>query len=418
MENAFSPLNILAESTVPEYSLSAVTEKTEDYFATTLAFLSSINEEYDNANKIFYRSVLESNGDPVLIQEASGSFFEKFKQVIRKFLAFIQSLFQRFITKLNAAVKSEKYLLKHKKDFDRFTSNDNFDINGYVYTFESNVPIIDLTIAYDDQFIRIADMNGSSYEEILGNNIEANKDVISNLNKANTNKTIDKSKRFETAIKALHSDLKNDLDGSYYDRFRGKVLNKENVEISDDDFAEECWKVFRNGETSQEPIEIDRSYIIFALKRIEDYKDTIHKVEKLRTEIDRKYKKLEEKVDKMIKSNKVTDVNSKTRTITFDDYTNMGVDRSATISADAMSELNAYIKTLTSIVQEMSNIHSIAFSAKLEAIKGQYAQDKAALYTALSKCQSKQKILAAKGYSESADVADENIVDGGKLWII
>lgn len=424
MENVFSPLNVIAESnslSVPEFNLDSVTENEENYLATTLAFLTSVNEEYDNANRLFYRAVLESNGDPVLIQEASGSFFEKFKAVIRKFLTFIQSLFQRFITKLNAAVKNQKYLLKHKKDFDRFKSDDNFDVDGYNYTFTSGVPYIDLTIAYDANFTGIADFTASSYDDIIGTSAIGNaKKSLDTLNNSQqTGVSLTNSQMFEKAVKQLHSDLKKDLDDSYYDRFRAKVLGKSSsVSIADDDFAEECWKVYRDGETSTVKVEIDKDYISSALIRIEKYSDMVKQVEKLRTEIDKKYKKLEEKVDKMIRSNKVNDTDSAVRDIMVTGYN--GSDVKFSTSSDALSELNSYIKTLTSVVQEMSNIHSIAFSSKLEALKGQYNQDRAALYTALSKCQSAAKIRAAKGYAEEAElVAEEyNEMEEAKLWII
>lgn len=422
MDNVFSPLNILAEAGMTASSsdivtLDSITEKEGNYLTETLSFLSSLNEDYDIANRSFYRSILESDGNAVLIQEAAGSFFEGFKNLIRKFLSFIQSIFQKFITKLNSAVHSEKYLLKHKKEFKRFTSSDNFDINGYVYTFNGSVPLIDLTIAYDADFTGLTTIAPASYSKILDDKKLSTKlsDRESSMATDVSNKLTDYN-RFTMAVKALHAELKDKIDDdSYYDIFRGKVLGQDGIRISDDDFGNECWKVYRNGEDSTEKIEINRTYIDLALKRIENYKDTIKKVEHLQQDIDKKYRKLEEKVDKMVKANKVTDVSSTNRSVTVAGYD--GTDYETTISSDGLNELNAYIKTLTAIVQQMSSIHSMAFASKLDAIKDEYVQDKAALYTALSKCESAKKIRAAKGYSESAAL-DKETIGGGKLWIM
>lgn len=403
-KNVFSPLNLITESgssfSMTDVTIDTVVAKEENYFVETLSFLASINEEFNTINKIFYRSVLESDGDPIVIQESFADFFSKFKAVIKKFLTFIQSLFQRFITNLNSMVKSQSYLLKHKKDFDRFNSDDNFDIDGYEYTFNTNVPIIDLPIDFSSNLIGITGITDTvAYSDNT---------VFGDMSKVSVDSKV--TDKIKASISNTHAAVKTQLDGSFYDTQRGKVLGLS-TNITDDEYSDECWKIYRNGENSTVYVTVNRAYITDALKRIENYKKFIKDVESTRNKIDKKYHDLEKQVEKMVKSNKVMESDKSLRTVEVDMY---GSITNVNMSADALGELNAYLKTITSVVQELSNIHSIAFSAKLQAIKDQYVQDKTALYRALSKCQTASKIRAAK---EGADLV-ENIEEEGKLWII
>ena len=57
------------------------------------------------------------------------------------------------------------------------------------------------------------------------------------------------------------------------------------------------------------------------------------------------------------------------------------------MSADLMYKLDLYTKAKVDQITEFSNIHTLAFSAKLDALKESYKQDRALLYTALLKIQ-------------------------------
>lgn len=387
------------------YDIDSFVENDENYMTTAFNFLTSFNEEYNTINKIFYRSILESNGNPVVVQEAFGNFFSKFKEMISKFLNFIKSLFVRFVTKLNSMVKSQKYLLKHKDDYKRFTSKDNFDISGYKYTFDPNVPLINCQAAYDAKFVFDSNKGTTNFELDSLNLSQA--DAKAFKDGTATNDTV------KTSIETLRKQLDSKLEGDFYDVFRGQVLGT-NTSIDDTDFSEECFAIYRNGETTPETIEINSLYITAALKRIEDYKKYVKKVEDTRDKIEKEYRKVEKQVEKFIKSNKVSADTSSLRTVEYDNF-GAGT-TTVTMSSDALSALDAYLKTVTNQVQEMSNIHTIAFSAKLQAMKDQFTQDKAALYKALEKCQTGAKLRAAK--EAAGEYYDESREECGKLWII
>ena len=58
----------------------------------------------------------------------------------------------------------------------------------------------------------------------------------------------------------------------------------------------------------------------------------------------------------------------------------------------AMNQLNLYIKLLTNQITEMTTMHSMAFSYKLDALKDKYTQDKRILYIALSKLEKDKEL--------------------------
>ena len=56
-----------------------------------------------------------------------------------------------------------------------------------------------------------------------------------------------------------------------------------------------------------------------------------------------------------------------------------------TMSADFMAQLDLYVRAKVDQIQEYSNIHILAFTAKLDAIRDAYRQSRNVLYSALSK---------------------------------
>ena len=57
------------------------------------------------------------------------------------------------------------------------------------------------------------------------------------------------------------------------------------------------------------------------------------------------------------------------------------------MSADLMQQIDIFVKQQVDRIQEYSNIHTLAFAAKLDAMKESAKQDKNTLYTAISKVQ-------------------------------
>ena len=105
------------------------------YTSSMLNYLTEMNYNYRVADKEFYKSVYEST-TLTAVNEAFIDFFTKIKDIIKSFLKYIKSLFDRFCNALNKFVLSDKYILKHEKEFVNFTTQDEFEIDGYNFTID------------------------------------------------------------------------------------------------------------------------------------------------------------------------------------------------------------------------------------------------------------------------------------------
>ena len=58
------------------------------------------------------------------------------------------------------------------------------------------------------------------------------------------------------------------------------------------------------------------------------------------------------------------------------------------------NKIDMYMKAKVSQVQQMSSIHTMAFSAKLQAAKDNFVQNKAILYKALAKIKGHKTVIS------------------------
>ena len=337
----------------------------ECYFKSAVDFIAESNKEFTNSKITLYNKILETTSTTV-IHESFSDFFVKVKEIINKFLKFIKSLFQRFLTQLARIIGSDKYLEKHKKDFDKFKDGDKFKIDGYKYTFSDNIPVPDVLVQYNfDLFDHLLDFEDDT---------PTNKMItVENISKART-------------------DLSDRLT-DYYNDFRGRVLGKEDQKIYEVDYSDALFKVFRDDNTTTEIIDIDRSTIRLVIDRYFKFNKMQEYTNKQYKAIESAYKKVEEQIKDLVKRNgdlsyKVfvdrLPAGSDTR-ISYTADTNN--DTGVAMASDVLTQLDMYVKVKTEQIQECSNIHTLAFAAKLDALKECAKQDKETLYKALSRVQ-------------------------------
>lgn len=374
----FTPTNSLASASFDVLNISGVedplinvdrlssTDYEESYFASAIAYINETRNEYTKAKITLYHAISEAKTQRVVLESFS-DFFVKIKEIIDKFLKFIKSMFARFLTNLNKLIGSEKYLKKHKKDFDKFKSSDEFEFEGYNYTFSRLIPASDVLASYnedlfkDDGFYGISGTNAISVDTVRG------------------------------ATETLANNLE-----SNYDTFRGRVLGKSES-IHTTDFSNELFKIYRDGEDTTKNVTVDYSYIHNAKDRFFNYSETKKHVDNQYKQIEYSYTKLKQQVEDMVKRNGDLNAkafynripsNSNVQSIEDTDVGNNGDGLvNATISGDLMTQLDIYVKAKVDQIQEYSNIHTMAFAAKLDAMSEAYKQDKVTLYTALARMQ-------------------------------
>ena len=326
----------------------------ESYFATTVNFIMENRNEYTKAKMTLYKSISEATSERVVLESFS-DFFVKIKEIIDKFLKFLKSLAARFLTSLNKLIESESYLKKHKKDFSDFKDADKFDITGYKFTFTDNIPVPNA----------ILDFNRDMFIDLLGDQNKINASGVQSTNVY------------------LAANLENKCN-----EFRKNIIGADN-DISISDFPDELFKVYRNGDSDTDTIEIDRLYVKNAVDRFFSYSTIKKSIDSQCKQVNDAYKRVEAQVKDIVKRN--GDLNKeafKTNMQKATDITAVSVDgEGIMMSGDLMMQLDIYVKTKVDEIQKCSDIHALAFSAKLDALKDCYRQDKATLYTALSRIQ-------------------------------
>lgn len=335
----------------------------ESYFISTLEFISETKNEIREHSKELYRNILESESHEVL-NESFSDFFMKIKEIIDKFLKFIKSLFDRFSTMLHKMIGSDKYISKNKDIFKKFTDEHEFTIDGYYYTFNPEIPAINALAEFSKDFAEI------------------NFDIL-NGKKDN--------KEHLKYVKGVHGRLSSSLQNGYYDTFRAEVLGLENYTITQAEFAEELFEIFRNGLSKKDTITINTDNLMASLAFFENYKELEKEVKKTKDKIDKEYKTIEKSLKGLVYRDREHDLQKAIGIGIDPNYDGSSVGH-LNASEEVLNNLNLFIKTKVNQVMEMSSIHSMAFSYKLDAIMECYKQDRKILYTALTELQ-KDKTL-------------------------
>ena len=351
-----------------------------------------MNSDYIMAEKVFFESVLGSYGEDSIINESFSDFFDKIKSVIRKFIDWLKKIFKEFVIKINALVSSEKYIKKHHKLLYKFDTEDEFEYNGYKFTnvTESTYPLPNAVDAIEPDkqgsgFLSTTSLSWTSYIAAASGEDSGKEDATKTINDDITKKT---------------QELEDSLD-NFYDEFRGRVIGKSNEKIDSSDFADELFEFFRDGEKTPSSITITSTDVNECYRRFDGHKDLIKSIEKTQKAMIKEYEALEKYLDKMINVKKAEDA------ISFasasGDYVERNIDvltgkdsiaNNKIYSTSTSDKMNNYVKILSAKTSQMCQIHTQAFSAKLEAAKDMFKQDKAIIYKAL------QKIVKRTGAKE------------------
>ena len=327
----------------------------ECYFATAVNFIKEANQNIVDAKKDLYKSISEAT-DQYVVLESFSDFFSKINDIINKFIQFIKSLVARFITHIQKLIKSDKYINSHKKEFDKFKDTDKFTMNGYTYTFDPNIPAAAASVNF-------------------------NKDLFEDL--------YNSSKDFDFSVEGINAAIANMNNNEVYDEFRGNVLQKD-YDISIGEWDTELFKVFRNDDLDTSEIEVDSTLVHKTLNRFAAFNSYKKQVEADQKRIQNDYENVKKQVKEIVRGNGNLNMSAFIERMPQDmktdikrnNYTNQGI-----ITGDLMYKLDLYTKIKVDQITEFSNIHTLAFSAKLDALKESYKQDRALLYTALLKVQ-------------------------------
>lgn len=353
-------------------------------------FILETTRFFNEAERVFYSKVMGSYGDEKIINESFGDFFNKIKDIIKKFIEWIKKVFKQFVAKLAALVSSDKYIKKHHNLLSKFDATDEFEFNGYTFTH-----VTDVTVPRANALDAFVASEGTARGNAVNDGIFGIDDTRTDLG-INGSTDAEKINQTNAYLQKRIDDLNDSLE-DYYDDFRGKVINQDGTKITSTEFAEELFKTFRSGDNKTSSITIDSAYVNEAYRRFDKYKDTVKEIEKTQKAMIKDYEDLEKHLDKLIKFNK--DQQDFTVGTTGGTYASSQIAKLGTLPATnalkydqaSFDKMNSWLKIQSSKVSQMCSIHTQAFSAKLEACKDCLSQDKKILYKAIQQVLKKKQ---------------------------
>ena len=330
----------------------AIADLEESYTAQVVEFINECRTEMTDRKIKFYKSINEATSTSIVLESFS-DYFSGVKNIIDKFIKFLRKLVDKFVVTIMKIVKSDNYIKQHKAMFDKISPDMEFDFKGYEYTFSPSVPSPSAALGF----------NNSLFDDLI----------------ANENREL-------TAQSVKDSVIAMDLEKDYND-FRAKVIGKDGDVIYLSDFPQELYEVYRNGESDSSNITSDAAYIRKCLNRFLEYSKMKSEVERQRNEIEKAYDKVKKQVGDITKRNSDLDKQAFLSRLPADTtITDIQTTGGGTMmAADLMMQVDVYVRAKVEQIQEYSNIHLLAFGAKLDAMKECLGQDRNVLYTALRK---------------------------------
>lgn len=351
-----------AQSFIKESTLSLHVENTHQleyhsYFLEGLNFLSQLRKEKTIQEAKLYRVMAEAGDNLWVIHEGFGDFFQWVKDFIKKVINFFKNLLAKFWVRINSLFGRDKYIEDHKDQLREFGSEHEFDIKGYNFTIQDGIPKLDPIENIEDTLHGLAT-------------------VIDN----NGNKSYSlKAKKDLKAAYIKFQEEKDDLRDQ-----RAAILG-ENDKIDESDWKDALFEKFRDGDREKTTITVTSSVVTESLANFTNHDKLKSKTEKQRDDVEKAYNRIQKRFDQL--AEKAKNLASKD-SVTVSDF----VDSELSVKADEdkIFTISAFARDISNRLEEISNLHVMAFTAKLDAIKDRYHQDKAILYGAF------KKILAKK----------------------
>ena len=358
MNNIFCLKNLQESNISPNYeNILVYSEVDKSFYSECYKAIGEMNCEYRTATMGYHKAVLESNGNLEIVNESFSDFLSKVKEIIKKFIDFVKSLFSRFLTAINKIILSDKYLKKHKEDLLAFDNRDEFEFDGFNFTIANGIPVINAQAEFNTDFVGI------------------------NFDASNDN-------NFLSVITKAYDKFMSEIDDGKYDHYRAQVIQQDGY-ISQEEYPNELFECFRDGMDTTAKISVNSSKVTECNSRFNNYEEVKKANEKIKNDLEKQYKEIEKKIAHMCTSVKNKDA-TKALTVNVDSKY-ASTDKQIHIGNEEWTKLDLYIKAKTDEVIQLSNIHSLAFSYKLDALKDCYIQDKKILYKALANVQKNHK---------------------------
>ena len=333
-------INYLQESQLEDAYSKEI--NANSYFINSLNEISKLNNEYRESMKTFYRRLNEN--DSHLANTIFKDFVSAIASIIDKFDKCMMDNHSNYYSSLKRQMMNDR----NKIVLDKNKISDIRANNIYNFTISREIP------------------------KPIGRDLYYNE--VDKLQKILKNNSLSQDQKSMNLL-FIYNELVDDLRGGFFDRFRGEILDIKK-EISAIDYADTLFAIYRDGGNTISTV-LEREDIIEIDKRFKDAKTYLISVERDRDNIIREYNRIKKDLNNI----KLTDVASL-----------LGSN-----AEEIDDKVQRYIRLKTEQLLNMCSIHTMAYTAKLDAVASLYMQDKAILCAVIDK------------YDASEDYVDDTI---------
>ena len=389
--NRLSYKNPIVESGMDlSTSFNSIDSMNHSYFAEGCMFCSTMDNYMMVMERTLYSTICESSGSRVIVNEGFSDWFDSFKTLLKKVVDFLHALLNKFIVALNMFIKREAFIKNHKKDINKFNDNHKFHMNVFTFTFDNDVPLANAIYTTSDIGAVFSNKYGADnnldFDPFAADHYRmekisrGGKETKANGNYFDANHKL-LAKGNASHFEAIYNEFKRQIDdGEYYDKIRGEMLGyQKGTRIDASDYSKELFEKFRDGQSGKDEKEFEYGDVQDALLRFDAYNHVKKHMEKLKKDAEKEYKEVVKVLDHLVKKGKDGNI-----TISGDRIPGAPSDVEINLGTDtAASKVYMLVKAMSNMVHEVSNIHTIGFTARLDAYKDCFKQDKSILYSAL-----------------------------------
>ena len=323
----------------------------ESYFVECFNFLAQKHKAYNEAKLKLYKSISEASS-PIIVLESFSDYYVQAEAIYTKTLEFIKERMRTFLIEMEREINGTNSVIKnYKSKFEQIKFYKD-DRDGFFYTVD-NVP--DLTA--------LETFNASLFDDLF-------KSTVNDF-------SVDNIEKFLASV-----DLEQD-----YKRFRGALLNRDS--LSENEFASQLYRIFRDNTTEKEALNIDAD----SIKEIA--KVWFERSQKIKSMLQEEYRKIEsafkgvlDRISKVVKNNSGLTIGAFTSLlpgdVQFNTLNSKAIDTEGTpMAPDMMVQLDMYCKLKLDQFQKYTDLVCQAVMAKLDAIKQWIIQDATLLHHAV-----------------------------------
>lgn len=303
--------------------------------------------ESNNQIRVMLAEIMEESG--YMVNESFKEEFNKrfnFKNIVesilRLFIGMIRKLYDKSKSIMLQIIYDDKTISKYKNAIESYNKVLNVDFDHYNYTnLGKDIPSANLNLTFS-----------AEYEEL--------RDKLEKIGKTNNKEKV----IFQ--LGELFNSIQNEINHGYYDKLRRSVLGDEleTTPIFADQYDIELRRTFRAGAEAPNRNDFSATEIHETLRRFLKGKELVKSIEKHKKDIESSAEKAKKNINKIsVKS-------------IMSDY--------VPIDYDIEYNLNRVLKLKCGQLSECCNIYTLAFAAKLSAMKESLVQDKKVLFKVIA----------------------------------